>query len=83
MEHQHTSPIEVFVKFFFGYLAINSVNILCKIFLVDDILLLLSENIQFFFGVFKPRMTQNFYGTQSLAGINLQKRVNQVNCMLS
>jgi hypothetical protein len=85
VEHKHPSAIKVLahISLLGSYLAVDSIDILCKILLMNDILFFLCEDIKLIFGVFEPWMTEYFHRTESLSRVDLQQRVDQVNCMLS
>ena len=53
--------------------SVESVDVLGEVFLLDQVFLLLSEDVHFLGGVFKPRVTQHFVSTQSLLWVYLQK----------
>ena len=50
---------------------------------MDDIFFFLCEYVKLILGVFEPGVAEYLDGAESLPGVHLQYRVNQVDCMLT
>ena len=85
-ELERTRTVEVLLLLLFGrfpsQLVESLVDVLRKVLFINNILLLLSEYIHLFLGIFEPRMTEYLHCTESLPGVNLKERMNQISGML-